>query len=245
VILEFTGLPGAGKTTVERQVVERLVSHGVDLIERQSIIGRYIRERYCGSYRPDFVLRRPITAIYRAGIWRRHFGWRLGTGVLHDITNPVGYWLTEDVHLVRFCREKMADAFGGLREVWNFSEGFSHHLASTIALLHEPAARFTRFAPYDRGTARRWVVVHVDVPFEIALDRLSRRGRPASWRRDPRGNGPILRAFEDSIPRALELASQSDVRIERIDLSDDHDAAAPMIGALSDRLANILTAGSP
>lgn len=248
MIVEFIGLPGAGKSTAQRHLKERLAARGIAVEPEDELRSEYIRRTYARAYGRHHPLRRPITALYKSEIWTRHLGWCLRRGVFGALgSRPArlaGYWLTEQAVLARFCRQRAASVSTGSRPYWLLPQGFAHQLASCLVWGGASAVRFARFAPYSQKGESRVVIVLVDAPTEVALHRLQARGRPDTWPLSS-NDFAVLAAFDVAITQTLDLVRSCNVRLERLDFSGDISTLGPALDGLAERLASLYEEGSP
>ena len=191
MILEFIGLPGAGKTTLEAELIRILKERGIYIFTREEILGDFIRTHIFKPYSRGHLLRQPVTGLYYAYlnsvlILRLLRLWMLPI-VFHKAAAKSGYWTIESAILTRHTLQHLKD--GKPSHLVMMSEGFFHHLACMYAWAGPSAMKMLSEAPYDRSAMNSVFVVHVSVEKEVAINRLLQRGIPETWAH----TGPSLR----------------------------------------------------
>lgn len=165
LVIELCGLPGAGKTTVAGDLVDCLADHGV----AARVVDRHLSADVSRALR----LARKATTLARvvaADPGREVAAARLlGSGQSNrrdTIALPVQWWVAKDVLARSRLLTGVAVAEEGLvQALWSAGLRRRHGAADELAGLARTAA-----APD--------VVVHLDVPVQVALHRLrSRRSR--------------------------------------------------------------------
>ena len=205
MILEFCGLPGAGKSTLERELVAILAQRGHPLLLRDEAVIDYIRAKLWSGYSQTSAMRRFATAAYKASLLRATFAPR----IMHH--NPVSF---AKVHLLRTSMRLAEDI--RLSEWFAFnlpatsllvlSEGVIQHLSACHAWQdilrrrERSGSVAASITMHDQPHHR--VIIHVNVPIDVALKRLRRRCVPAKW---PNGVSPktVVDAFSRALPHTM------------------------------------------
>ncbi len=213
LVVEFIGLPGAGKTTVSRQVADALTAEGWHVVQRKDYyewtprctLSVKIRARSIG-----YLRRLPITLQFLWHIGMRHPRQRGPLSFGHMIAINHAY-------LEEFLRDVRADVC--LLEQWTlqsvWSVGTMYHEAKGDALL--PLARvIIATDPH--------LYVYFHLPPEAAAQRIATRSHGGSRfdHREPREVEeqlqqfqhlfePILRAIEEQKRPLLYLAADEPV----------------------------------
>lgn len=220
MILEFCGLPGAGKTTLEKALVAALIQHSHQIRERDQVTVDYIRATIWSGYSHGATIRRAVTALYKARLLVAAFGSEIRRH------NPAGF---TKAHLLR-CSMRLAEDiclgewFAATMQadvIANLSEGMTQHLAACTAwqqTLRRKSRADDATSPVPiRHAPHRRVIIHVDVPREVALERLRRRGVPAYWPRHVPAE-EVVDAFARGLRHALQAqASCRSVAVLHVD----------------------------
>lgn len=205
MILEFCGLPGAGKSTLEKELVALLAQQEPPLLQRDEAVIGYIRATLWSGYSQASPMRRCATAAYQARLLLASFT----PQIMRE--NPVSF---ANVHLLRTSMRLAEDIHLGewfasnlpATNLLNLSEGAIHHLAACHVWQHilrrrrrsnsNGASIMSHHQPHHR------VIIHVDVPRDVALKRLRCRRIPAKW---PIGVSPsaVVDAFARALPHVL------------------------------------------
>lgn len=234
MIIEFTGLPGAGKTTAADEFYRELAHIGCSVVSRELLVQRYIRSHYCRHYSTAYRFRKAVTLLYLTGIWVRHMRARLALRCFSGLTRPEsrlsGLWLTEDLRLEEFHAH-----FSGSEEFLVLSEGFIHHLAAAQVWFGGDAMQFATSVPHmESGVVH---VVNVYTPLQEARSRLEQRGRPETWPSKIVDVDALLASFENGISSALRFAASMPVRVHYLDMSGDRALARQRTQALARSIA--------
>ena len=173
MIIEFVGLPGAGKSTLERLVLARLESEGAIVTSRQMITEAFVRSTTALSRDGNAILRRISTAGYKAMLLRAALGSHTRLRLRefpHAHLRNVATRCAESHLLAAYAAHHA--------EVVNLSDGrFQHRLS--VAVWRAMAGFDDRIAPppYDANS----LIVNLDISADQAFERLQARGRPEAW----------------------------------------------------------------
>lgn len=205
MILEFCGLPGAGKSTLEREIVAILAQRGHPLLRRDETVIQYIRATLWSGYTRNSMTRRFVTAAYKASLLRSAFSPRV---MRH---NPVSFAkvhrlrtsmrLAEDIRLCEWFASNQSAA-----HLLDLSEGPTQHLSACYAwqdILHRNEMSSRVVAPINvRHQPHHRLIIHVNVPIDVAFKRLRRRGVPERW---PKNVSPrsVVEAFARALSKTL------------------------------------------
>ena len=210
MIVEFVGLPGAGKTTLENALVDALARRGVPVMRREEAVSTYITDYVGISRTRSSILRRLSTALYKLRLFLMTMARPSPLLELNSLKRPhllrAALRLAEDQCLYRWAEQHLQHP-----TVLDLAEGYSQHSAALLVwrkLLgsrhEEPALTSPRLSVTD-GAAQA-LVVYVDLPQASAQTRLLRRGIPPFW---PRHTDPdaVMTAFSRSIGQVVHAVS--------------------------------------
>lgn len=243
-LIEFIGLPGAGKSALQGLLAEELGRRGVGFTGRKELV-RILADSKVGGALADGARRRAATALYLAGLGARALQWRLQAGLFQGLLDrsrrlPLR-WLVEDRGLAEHFRDyhpSDTNSDPGNAQVRSLDEGFAHHLAACAVWLGPQAWRLAGKAPYTAGSGH--LLIHVAVPPGLALQRLRERGRPRSWPQGP-DDAAVLLAFDQAIGRALDLFAPA-MDVMAVDWSADLNRAKETVTAVADAVLSLTAA---
>lgn len=257
MILEITGLPGAGKSACESLLCDRLRERGFQVMLHDDLIRSYVRDRIYPRLGLSYRLRRRrwvravVSLLYRGAVVRCELAHRLAIGGLAGAVAKAQRRacrrLSQDVLLFRYFLEECSSPDEAER-VHVASEGLVHH---TAALRVWAGPRYSAMA--DRWIGRQGcddiAVVHVQTPPDAALQRLWQRGLPRSWPGRTRSHkaaaGQTLADFAEAIQQSIEQYQAAGARVFTLDNSGDLEALAAGAAALVESLPLAAAAGDP
>lgn len=218
MIVEFLGLPGAGKSSLERALITEIKRRGWKVMSRAEAVEALALQ--CSPFPRDraAVFRRLSTLCFKLSILRECLAINGGLLVWGDLMHfhrmRAAMRLVEDLRLHRLGRSALKSG-----HILNLSEGLAQHLVALSAwrVLLGAAGRLdllrhcasTLFSPNS-------ILVHVIVPESVAAARLHDRGLPALW---PATVAPldVLKAFAEGVSSLSAFFSVNEsVRIERV-----------------------------
>lgn len=242
MIVEFIGLPGAGKTTLEAELIRILKERGTHIFTREEITGDFIRTHIFKLYSRGHLLRQSVTGLYHAYLYsvlvlRLLRLWMLPI-IFHKAAAKSGYWTIESAILTRHTLQHLRD--GKPSHLVMMSEGFFHHLACLYAWAGPTAMKMLGEVPYDRSGMDTVLIIHVSVQKEVALNRLLKRGIPETW---PSGANPekAIESFSRAIEEILHFVDGLGAHLEQVSLdsgnTDIFEVASPLADKILERLS--------
>jgi len=226
VILEFTGLPGAGKTTSESYIILCYKQRGYQVILRSELQKRYIKEKLSRNYEKHFALRILSNRLYGLLNWKELISAGLGGGIFREVlSNPrrsIFSWLGEDIRLSTYFLQNYAST-GTRPSVYFSQEGFVHHSVCFKVFggvgFPDLPEKLLQKIPSENIT-----ILYLKISVDDALDRLWARGIPESWPsriNSKSGVKEILLRFNEAIEGNVEKFQAKGVRVLIIDASLD------------------------
>ncbi len=195
MIIEFCGLPGAGKSTLEAAVLAELERRNRLVINREVLVQELIGAQNSVQRDAGAVRRRISTGMYKAHLYK-HALEVSGLSVLesrHSHVRRAAMRVAESVAL--------QTNFDHGRGIANLSEGLAQHSLSLHvwrSLYGCANDRIQQETQPDENV----VVVSLDLPAATAISRLEARGRPSFW--------PTQFSTEAIIEQYFEIKTQND-----------------------------------
>lgn len=233
MILELTGLPGAGKTTCEQYISAELNKRGYQVLGPGDVLRCYVRDRIYAnlglsySLRRHLLIRAMVSVVFHTRVvcadLRNRFSIGQFLGAFAKNQRLSCRRLSHDILISRYFLEELLPSYEE-RHVYVASEGLTHHSAAVKVWAGE---RY--FAMSDRWLAHHscdeMVIVRLQVPLDTALDRLWQRGLPTSWPRksktDRRFTKSILSRFAEAIEESVQRYQAAGARVFTLDCSCD------------------------
>lgn len=218
MIVEFVGLPGAGKSSLEAALLQQLKLAGVDTHGRRRLVEQLISG--CSPLPRDRIgfFRRISTALYKSSLLTDCLLGKTVSMRAADLGSRHRFRallrVSEDMRLYRSEQVALAS-----KRCVNLSEGLCQHLAALEVWRMLLGGGFERTLPLPESKLAgcRALVVYVDVPEAVALERLLARGCPPSW---PHSCSPerVVSLFNSNISRVLDgLGSCPGISVIRVD----------------------------
>lgn len=228
MIIDLTGLPGAGKTTLEKHLLPKLREHGLRVVTRVDLKTSHIRKNYYKRYRRESIAHIPFRILLYL---QRTAGLIMGTwaqGLKPEVICRPGCfspcsWLYEDMELSSHFLDDWKGVEG--EGVLYFArEGIVHHSACVRVWVGARYAGLKDRWLRESG-AREVLILYVRVPKEEALRRLQTRGLPATWpgpaRKSDEEIMAILARFNEAIRETLAEFEAAGARVLNVDGMDD------------------------
>lgn len=209
MIVNLTGLPGSGKTTLETYFKSGLRSRGFHVISagelkqifiRDTICSQFNRESWMGVFPRLIFLTQPRWYFFRKCLFQDI------NRLLTEKSRVRGFRLSEDIILSNyFIKEYDRINAGKLISFW--TEGLVHHLASMKAWSEDESDLFSLFL--GKGEiCKKFQIFYLRVPLEEVFTRLNGRGIPSFWRKSTNGMDldimEILHKYECAIESTIE-----------------------------------------
>lgn len=227
MILEFVGLPGAGKSTLHSKLIARLSELNIPVIDGQSVAGKSAghETRKSSKFRR---FRHYVVAlcIYYGTIW---MAFRQLAASRRSLGEKV---LAFRWVIVALGRYQMAASLAGDRALVVFDEGIMQR-AFTLFQDIGGAGGSEAVRSYVRSAPLPDVVVRVRVNPKIALRRLSQRDRGLSARFAEASPEQLLRIMKDgqqmfdTMLEELRASNRSNITVVTFEVeANDLDAAS-------------------
>ena len=243
MILEFTGLSGAGKSTSEPYMISGLKQRGFEVVVRSELKKYYYKKIICPNFEVnDGLFFKQLTrlaqwnALKSVGLGRQFF-----LNALSKRCRDAFLWLSEDIILSKYFSQEYK-ASGSGSSVYISQEGFVHHCA--LMMLYGRSnfsglfKKITQIFPKEEIT-----IIHFKIPVEEALDRLlkRKRGVPRSWPRTINSRSKVkefLFSFNEVIEEVVKMCQAEGIQVLNIDNSFDLNQLQPKIENVLDKLSH-------
>ena len=247
MIIELIGLPGAGKSCCEAFLCGALRAQGKSVVDQEEAIRRYKRDYFYNAYGIHESLSkwRVVRGIAYGHYRRRVLQSERRNRRVGRIPRPSDpsarlpcIWLAEDMLLCGHFQDCITD------DIFVMSEGLAHHLA---------AVRVWNDSPYH-NLHRRWLddsrlddlkIVHIDVPWTVAFERLWERGIPRSWPKDTHNRVSaqrVVKRFYENIPRSIEEFRAAGAHVVSL---KNNDTAAALRHRINDVVCDMVKSSPP
>ena len=226
MIIELTGLPGAGKTTSEPWILSCLKKHHIRTISRSELRTWYIKENIFRGYENNFAARFLSNRCYQFLIYKKLFDAGLGAGIISEsICKPrrgVLSWLGEDIRLSEYFLQKFPIS-GEPPSIYFPHEGFVHHSAC-FKVWGGRGFPDLQGKLLNQIPSKNFVIFYFKISVEEALDRVMTRGIPETWPAYINSSSKvkeILLRFNEAIEGAVDRFKARGVKEIEIDASVD------------------------
>ena len=229
MLVEFVGLPGAGKTSLITETETRLRAAGFNASGLRELSKRGV-ERLRGDI--GFIRRRSERiSLYGALEYRKTHGEVFDfLCQAQDRVPELTLWSMELLSQLYFASDDLAGD-----QIAFSDEGLVHRgIAAQIGVEDQ-----TGFDAYNAALPDDFLLVHLRVPVAIAIERAEARGKglPATRWRKGRDPGDVMAETERLIERACEMRRARGCRVVEIDGTQPIEAAS---GALQKALTAAL-----
>lgn len=243
VVIEFAGTPGSGKTTVARHAADLLRAMGrtpatpVQLardLAARGLVGRL------AAAAPDRLRRRLLWAVYLvestvAGVWSVLRRPALAATLLAQRRRPatsmtrrrgVVRWFLRHAGTERLFRRRAIEG-----EVLLADEGYLHRAVQLFASETERGVK-DQLQRYVSAIPVPDLVVVVDTPVELCLERIEGRGVWDRWQGRPDALRSFLENAEATLVVTTAAAHDAGIDAVRVDNTGGEDQTATRLGHL-------------
>ncbi|SEP14727.1 hypothetical protein [Aquisalimonas asiatica] len=247
VSVEFLGLPGAGKSTVEgllvRELKRSMTVYDENALTRKALL-RHIRQRErgrlkVGAFIAGRLLLRNVYAVtkYEVGAFNRfNLEHSALTSLIMEAASNDSVPLSRKEKICKLWFKftsawQLAKESGPPRDMTIWSEGFAQRGLSAIGMC-PPERAFRLLDDYARMLPAPSCVIHVTAPIETLTDRMTKRSRGVPEPLRSMSNAERS-AYLSQLETYVELLfSQLDPGTQRVTL-DNHDGAVSGILGLA------------
>ncbi|MDC0357745.1 ATP-binding protein [Oligoflexia bacterium] len=174
MIIELVGLPGSGKTTLERRLRKELKERGYQILDQTTWEEQFVKEKFAS---PAFKI------LFYITLWLKFitqlFAAREGLAALAHGRRVTKYWALKDLALSTYFLDHLKAKNDKQKLIYFPEEGLVQHLASlqawggtTTQLLKETT---------DLNLFKQLTLLHIQIPPAEGFKRLWSRGVPTSW----------------------------------------------------------------
>lgn len=239
MILELTGLSGAGKTTCESYLISGLKQRGFRVVLRPELLKSYIEKNVCSSYEDHRMFRILSHRWVRFASLRTLIGtglpWRIFLEGLAKGHLKSFLWLGEDILLSTYFLQEFQPSTEEA-VVYIPQEGFVHHDAYSRLWagsdFHGLSQKLAQKFPADQI-----IIIYLKISADEAADRLQKRGLPTSWPKSIDSESRIkefLLRFNETIEDGVAKFQAGGVKVLLVDSSLDLKRVESRIGVLLD-----------
>lgn len=234
MILEFLGLPGAGKSTLEHAIIAAMNRSGERFDSREVLVQALI-EAQVPIPRSSSLLRKVSTALYKQKLLQSAL--RIGLApneVVNGVLRRAALRVAESAALTQLAAAHQ-------RRV-NLSEGLAQHQLAMMAWRGLYGRSEAPLTPAVDSAPR--LVLSLDLPAEESARRLAARGRPELWPSRFSDN-EIVRAFAEH-KQSLDSALQNTPGVQwvRVDALVSEQSWSDIARALLTEFGDYASSGS-
>ncbi len=222
MLIEFTGLPGSGKTTLEKALLTRLQVLNIEMGDRKMLRHQYIKThlfRLFSTRLSDYsqFYRKLFSPFYTSKLLP--YAARLN----YDISEPKIFYSANKQRAQKVAETLLLNDFylrhyDPKASLITLSEGFFHTHSAILAFSKQNINKNICTPPNNLTT-----IIHVDTPIDIAAERLSKRHIPQFWEINNKLSEiiPILERYQQATALCLDLAAQRGFTILKFDMAQD------------------------
>ena len=243
MIINLTGLPGAGKSTSETYLISGLQKRGFKIIQNTELKSKLIKEKIFSRFNRDSLIGILPRLIFRIKIFRFYLQVcienKLGLNFFLKKRGTRGIWLSEDIILTRYFINEFKGS-NSIKNIFFCTEGLVHHWAcmKVWAGKHSDIFDDNWLNQYPSDGIQ---IIYLKVPVEMALERLVKRGVPSNWPQP--GNGKlghmrfILERYDSAINETVKEFRAKGAKVHTLDASCDIEQMEINIEACLDSLS--------
>lgn len=254
MIINLTGLPGCGKTTLEPYFISGFRERNFNPILNSEIKNCYIQEkifsRFCRQSWFGIMPRLFFLFKVRGGYFNRCLSNKMIRLFFYEINRIRGYRVSGDIILSEYFLNEYARGLAD-KNILFCEEGLIHHLASMKVWSGNSPDLF-KFFLNEGQMCRGFHIFYIKVPLEMVYERLIHRGIPTFWSknisREILDIKEILKKYEWAIESTIEEFSSRGAHVETIDNSGDESLINQRVEKCLDsfvKTMNKMSAGQP
>lgn len=240
MILELTGLSGAGKSTAEPYIISSLEQRGYHVVLSRELRNSYIKKKIRSSYEEDHRGYRVVSnRLYNLGSWKSLAGAGLAgwifRGAFFKHRRKPFLHLGEDVKLSQYFINNYHES-GERPGIYIPQEGFVHHIAC-CRLQGDHGFPGLSEKLLKKYPMEKSMIIYFKVSVDEALDRLLKRGLPESWPQSINSRSRVkefLLRFNQGIEDGVAKFQENGVKVHPVDASLDPKQVESQIGGLLD-----------
>ena len=241
MIIELTGLPGAGKTTSESWIISCYRNRGFRVMSRSELKASIKNEKLFHHANNHYALRFHSNWLSNwKGLINAGFGGRIFREVLTNPRRMAFLLLGEDIRLSTYYLQKYVPAGMG-PSVYIPHEGFVHHSACikvwTGGGFGDLPEKLLQKVPSEK-----FIILYFKISVDAALDRLLKRGIPEMWPSHIKSQSrikEILLRFNEAIEGTVQKFQANGVKVLTIDASLEPQQVESRIKTILDNFSKI------
>lgn len=242
MILEFTGLSGAGKSTSEPHIISGLKQRGLEVIVRTEFKKSNYKKIICPNFEAkDGFL---FNQLSRQARWKTLRSVGLSgpfmLSVFSKVQRNLFFWLGDDIILSKYY-SKEHETLPASNSVYISQEGFVHHCAC-LRLWHGGAFSSLPKRIVQKFSPEKIIIIYFEISVEEALDRLLKRTRgiPDDWPRKINTTAKVkkvLSRFNEIIEDVVGSFQAEGVQVLSVDSSLELKQVRTRVESIVDKLS--------
>jgi thymidylate kinase len=229
MIINVTGLPGAGKSTCESYLISGLENRGLDVIQTFALKNKYIKDKIYSQFDRESVSGILPRLIFQAKVFQFYFevciNNKRSLEFLIKKKRAKGVWLSQDIILSRYFIEDF-QASNPKDLIYFCTEGLVHHWACMKVWSGRHSIVFNENW-LNRYPSEEILIIYLKLPLSMALDRLVSRGVPSIWPKSDKDflthTRKILERYDIAISETINEFSSKGARVHTVDVSCGKD----------------------